>query len=73
LLDRGEVLHADEARHLERAVHPLLAEFAVVDSFDDVAVELGGGDRLGDLVDLGDQLDRDLRGSAARRRNATPP
>src|SRR5688500_16880372 len=52
LLHRRERGHADEPRHLQRAVHPFLPELAVGGQLDDVAVELGGGDGIGDLVDL---------------------
>ena len=45
---RREARHADQLRHLERAVHPFALELAVGRELDDVAVELRG--RGGDLA-----------------------
>ena len=65
VVHRREAGHADQPGHVQRALHPFLPEFAVGRELDDVAVELGGRDRLRNLVDLGDQLDR--RGAVLRR------
>ena len=72
VLHRREIGHADHARHVEREVHPVLLHRAVLRQLEDVAVELGLGDVVRDLVDLGDQLDR--VGAVLRScRKASPP
>ncbi len=57
LLGRRQLLHADEAAHVQGALHPVELEFARGGQVLDVGVEFARGDRLGDLVDFRNELD----------------